>query len=50
MTKYRVVAYLRVLTEPEEEEIFDNLEEAEEEKETLELMQSEDRFEIEEVK
>ena len=49
MTKYRVVAFLRVLTEPEEDELFDTIEEAEEEKETLELMQSEDRFKVEKV-
>jgi len=47
--KYRVVAFLRVVTEPEEDELFDTIEEAEDEKETLELMQSEDRFEIEKV-
>ena len=49
MTKYRVVAFLRVVTEPEEDELFDTIEEAEEEKESLQLMQSEDRFEIEKV-
>ena len=48
-TKYRVVAFLRVITEPEEDELFDTIEEAEEEKETLELMQTEDRFEVEKV-
>lgn len=49
MTKYRVVAFLRVVTEPEEDELFDTIEEAEEEKESLQLMQTEDRFEIEKV-
>ena len=47
--KYRVVAFLRVVTELEEDELFDTIEEAEEEKKSLELMQSEDRFEIEKV-
>ena len=47
--KYRVVAFLRAVTEPEADELFDTVEEAEEEKETLELIQTEDRFEVEKV-
>ena len=49
MTRYKIRVWIPVDVEEKEDEIYASLEEAGKDKESVELMQPENRYEIEEV-
>ena len=48
--KYRIVCYIPVEADPDSEEIYDTIEDAEKDIESLELMQPENIYRVEEMK